>query len=181
MRLRCTLLLTKDPIIMTSLKPIILAAAAAVAVACVPNHNAGNAAQPTTAAAAHSPATAQQAAETIKAAIPEVTSLITITEDNDANNMIERTTGYVAATVLVDSRITEGCETSKPGIACGAGVEQWPDAAAAQKRADYLKTVLSSMPVLGTEYKTVKGNLLLRVSGKLKPSAAQAYQTTFTG
>jgi serine/threonine-protein kinase len=129
--------------------------------------------------AVRSPATAQQAAETIKAAVPEVTSLITITEDNDQNNMIGRTSGYVAATVLVDSRITEGCDTGKPGIVCGAGVEQWPDEAAAQRRADYIKTMLSSAPFLGSEYETVKGNLLLRVSGKLKPSAAQAYQAAF--
>jgi hypothetical protein len=39
----------------------------------------------------------------IKAAIPEV-SLVTITGDNDANNMVGRTTGYVAAAVIVDSR-----------------------------------------------------------------------------
>ena len=95
--------------------------------------------------------------------------------------MIGRVNGYIAATVLVDSRVTEGCDTGKPGIACGAGVEQWPDAVAAQRRADYLKTVLSSAPILGTEYESVKGSLLLLVSGKLKPSAAQAYQTAFTG
>jgi serine/threonine-protein kinase len=125
--------------------------------------------------------TAQSAAEAIRAAIPEVTSLIAITEDNDANNMIGRMNGYVAATVLVDSRITEGCEIGKPGIACGAGIEQWPDEAAAQRRADYIKAILSTAPVFGTEYETVKGNLLLRVNGKLKPSAAQAYQVAFTG
>ena len=46
---------------------------------------------------------------------------------------------------------------------CGAGVEQWPDAAAAQQRADYLKAVLSAAPILGTEYATLRRNLLLRV------------------
>jgi serine/threonine-protein kinase len=128
-----------------------------------------------------SPATAQSAAEAIRAAVPEVSNLIAITEHNDANNLIGRVNGYVAATVLVDSRITEGCEIAKPGIACGAGVEQWPDEAAARKRADYVKTVLSSAPVLGSEYQTVKGNLLLRMSGKLQPSVAKVYQTAFTG
>jgi hypothetical protein len=95
--------------------------------------------------------------------------------------MIGRVNGYIAATVLVDSRITEGCEVAKPGIACGAGIEQWPDDAAAQKRAEYIKTILSSAPILGTEYQALKGNLLLRVSGNLKPSAAEAYTTAFTG
>lgn len=168
------------------LRTIIMAAVAATAVACASSHNAGTAGPagpaaqpPTTAAAARSPVSAQQAAAKIKAAVPEVTSLIAITEDNDSNNMIGRVNGYVAATVLVDSR-TEECDTAKPGIICGAGVEQWPDEAAAQKRADYIKTMLSSAPILGTEYQTVKGNLLLRVSGKLKPSAAQAYQAAFS-
>jgi hypothetical protein len=137
---------------------------------------------PSAAAPASSgPAAAQSAAEAIRAAVPEVTSLIAITEDNEANHLLGRPNGYVAATVLVDSRITEGCEIGKPGVECGARVEQWPDQAAAQRRADYIQTMISAVPIIGTEYQTVKGNLLLRVSGKLKPSAAQAYQAAFTG
>ena len=136
---------------------------------------------PAAAPASSGPATAQSAAEAIRAAVPEVTSLIAITEDNEANHLLGRPNGYVAATVLVDSRITEGCEIGEPGVECGARVEQWPDQAAAQKRADYIKTMISAVPIIGTEYQTVKGNLLLRVSGKLKPSAAQAYQAAFTG
>jgi hypothetical protein len=123
--------------------------------------------------------TAQSEAERVMSAVPDVVRLFTITEDNDANNIIGRVNGYVAATVLIDSRITEGCDVAKPGIACGAGIEQWPDEAATQQRANYIKTLLSSAPILGTEYQTVKGNLLLRVSGKLKPSAAEAYQVAF--
>jgi hypothetical protein len=122
---------------------------------------------------------AQTAAERIQAAIPEV-SLITITGDNDANNMIGRSTGYVAATVIVDPRAGEECDHEKPGIVCGAGIEQWPDAAAAQQRADYLKTVLSAAPFLGTEYATLRDNLLLRVSGKLNPTVADQYKAAFT-
>jgi serine/threonine protein kinase, bacterial len=140
-------------------------------------------AESTPAASADTPVSAptpHDAAQNIKAAVPEVTSLIEITEDNDANNMIGRVNGYVAATVLVDSRITEGCELDTPGIACGAGIEQWPDGAAAQQRATYIKTLLSSAPILGTEYQTVKGNLVLRVSGQLKPSEAEAYERAFT-
>jgi hypothetical protein len=43
-----------------------------------------------------------------------------ITEDNDANNIIGRVNGYVAATVLVDSRITEGCEVAIQGNSSGS-------------------------------------------------------------
>jgi hypothetical protein len=39
---------------------------------------------------------------------------------------------------------------------------------------------MSSMPILGTEYATVRGNLILRVSGKLKPSDADQYKAAFT-
>jgi serine/threonine-protein kinase len=171
---------------MLSIRTLCFAVVLACAVGCGANGSGNDAApvQPGTTtestALAESP-TAESVAETINAAVPEVTSLIAITADNDANNMIGRVNGYVAATVLVDSRITEGCETAKPGIVCGAGIEQWPDEVAAQQRADYIKSLLSSAPILGTEYQTVKGNLLLRVSGKLKPSAADAYEAAFKG
>jgi hypothetical protein len=135
-----------------------------------------------TSTAAPAPTTAQGAAEAIKVAIPQITEIITITESNDFNNLIGRDNGYVAATVLVDPRAgTDECDLAKPGIACGAGVEQWPDAAAAQQRADYIKEMKSSMPILGTEYATLRDNLLLRVSGKLKPSEAEAYKAAFLG
>jgi hypothetical protein len=166
------------------LKPICFAVVVACAVACAPSHHdngGGSAPAVATKTAAPQPGgqmTAQTAAERIKAAIPEIT-LITITGDNDANNMIGRTTGYVAATVIVDPRAGEECDQSKPGIVCGAGIEQWPDDQAAQQRTDYLKAVLSSMPMLGTEYATVRGNLLLRVSGKLNPSVADQYKEAF--
>jgi hypothetical protein len=95
------------------LKPNCFALVVACAVACTPSHHdtGGSVATTTTTAAAPQRAeqmTAQTAAERIKAAIPEVT-LITITGDNDANNMIGRSTGYVAATVIIDPRAGEEC------------------------------------------------------------------------
>ena len=60
-------------------------------------------------------------------------------------------------------------------------IEQWPDQAAAQRRADYIQSMLKSMPMLGQEWNTVKGGLLLRVAGDLKPSEAKAYETAFAG
>ena len=150
--------------------------AAALASGCSATKNdAGNATAPT------APRTAQTAAEAIKAAIPEITALLPITEGNDANNMIGRSTGYVAATVLVDPRTGESCDQAKPSIACGAGVEQWPDAAAAKVRADYIEKIKSAAPILGTEYAILRNNLLLRIDGKLKPSVAEAYEAAFLG
>lgn len=124
------------------------------------------------------PATAESVAEAIGASIPEVTEVIEITEDNDPNNLIGRPNGYVAASVLVDSRLPR---CTDPGTDCGATIEQWPDEAAAQKRSDYIQAMLESMPMLGQEWNTVNGGLLLRVSGELKPSEAKAYETAFTG
>lgn len=124
------------------------------------------------------PATARSVAESIRGTIPEAVELIQVTEDNDPNNLIGRPNGYVAASVLVDSRLPR-CET--PGADCGAMIEQWPDQAAAQRRADYIQAMLREMPMLGQEWNTVKGALLLRVAGELKPSEAKAYESAFAG
>ena len=64
---------------------------------------------------------------------------------------------------------------------CGATVEQWPDAAAAQRRLDYIQGIRGAAPALGSEWTTRNGNLLLRVTGELPPSAAKAYEAAFTG
>jgi hypothetical protein len=36
---------------------------------------------------------------------------------------------------------------------------------------------MGATPILGTEYATLRGNLILRVSGKLNPSVADQYET----
>lgn len=122
------------------------------------------------------PATAQSVAESIRTMIPQVTDLIEVNEDNDPNNLIGRPNGYVEATVLVDSRLPK-CDTL--GADCGAMIEQWPDQAAAQSRADYIQAMRREMPMLGQEWDTVRGDLLLRVTGALKPSEAKAYESAF--
>lgn len=123
---------------------------------------------------------APDAAEAIKQAIPEITQLIPLTELNDDNNLIGRPNGYTAAVVLVDSRSKGLCDLARPGMVCGATVEQWPDAEAAQRRADYIQGIRNAAPALGSEWTTRNGNLLLRVSGELPPSAAKAYEAAFT-
>jgi len=136
-------------------------------------------APPTTSTSTATLVTAQSAAESIKAAVPEIQELIQLTENNDPNNLIGRPNGYEAATVLVDSRAE--CSLTEPGVDCGGTIEQWPDQNAAQRRADYIQGIRESSPALGSEWATVRGNLLLRVSGKLKPSEAQHYQAAFSG
>ena len=125
--------------------------------------------------------TAQDAAEAIKAAIPEITQLVALTEATDDNNLLGRPNGYSAAVVLIDPRSKGFCEPARPGADCGATVEQWPDQAAAQARADYIQTIQAAAPILGSEWTTVNGKLLLRVSGALMPSTAENYEKAFTG
>ncbi len=126
------------------------------------------------------PLTASDLADRLKTSIPEVVKMIEITEDNDPNNLIGRPNGYTTAFVIEDSRV--GCPESPDGsigVDCGAMVEQWPDHASAQARADYIQRVLKGAPMLGQEYDTVRGDVLLRVSGDLKPSEAERYKEVF--
>jgi hypothetical protein len=115
---------------------------------------------------------AAQVARTLIASIPSVTKLVTLTEDNDPNDLIGRPTGYTAAVVVFDKRVT--CSDGL-GADCGATVEQWPSAAAAKARSEYIQTVQQAAPMLGTEYHYLTGRVLVRVAGHLKPSQAKAY------
>lgn len=125
--------------------------------------------------------TAQEAAEAVKEAVPEVTQLAALTETNDGNGLLGRPNGYSAAVVLIDPRSKGLCEAAKPGVDCGATIEEWPDQTAAQRRADYLQAIHTAAPLFGSEWTTVNGNLLLRVTGELTPTAAKAYEKAFTG
>lgn len=120
--------------------------------------------------------TAGSASDALKAQIPSITKLVTITEENDPNDKIGRPNGYTAAVVLFDSRTkcTDGL-----GSSCGATIEQWPTPADAKARMDYIQGILKDSPMLGSEYDYLRGGLLLRVDGALKPSAAAAYKTAF--
>ena len=120
--------------------------------------------------------TAGSASEALKAQIPSITKLVTITEDNDPNDKIGRPNGYTAAVVLYDSRTK--CSDGL-GATCGATIEQWPTPADAKARMDYIQGILKDSPMLGSEYDYLRGSLLLRVDGALKPSAAAAYETAF--
>lgn len=119
---------------------------------------------------------AQGAALAIKAKVGSATKVVALTETTDGNHLLGRPNGYSAASVIYDSGAT--CPGS-PGASCGAMVEQWPTQADAQARSAYIQSILKRMPALGTEYDTVKGGLLLRVTGILPPSVAAGYKTAF--
>ena len=118
-------------------------------------------------------ATAQSAAEALKSAIPEITKIVEVNEDNDPNEgSLGRPNSYVAASVLYDSRLT--CPDL--GMDCGATIEQYPDQAGAQRRSTYLQAIRQG-GILGREWNTVKGPLLLRVAGDMTPAEAKQYET----
>lgn len=119
---------------------------------------------------------AHAAAEAIKAEVPEVTEIIDHTPESDSNGLLGRPNGYEAATVLVDSRA--GCPGG-PGVDCGAVIEQFSDESGARRRADYLQAIGKAAPMLANEWSVVKGDLLLRISGKLTPAQAKAYEKAF--
>lgn len=122
------------------------------------------------------PANATAIAKAIKAAVPQVIKVVTITEDNDPNNSIGRPTGYSSAAVLYDSRTK--CSDGL-GADCGATVEGWPTAAAAKARAKYIQKLQGATTLLGTEYDIVHGTYVLRVAGAIKPSKEKAFSAAF--
>lgn len=127
--------------------------------------------------AATPPKDAAKVANAIKKAVPRVTKVVKVTEDNDPNNLIGRPTGYVSAAIVYDSRTA--CSDGL-GADCGASIEQWPTKADAKTRSAYIEKLLKGSPILGSEYDIVRDGFLLRVAGKLKPSQEKAYALAFT-
>jgi hypothetical protein len=116
----------------------------------------------------------------IKAKFAAFTKVTKITEDNDGNDLIGRPNGYDAAAALFIGDSLDSCDTSDPiGVDCGAVIERWPDESAAKSRQDYIQGILKTAPMLGTEYDTVRGRLIFRVSGDVKPTDAAAYKAAF--
>jgi hypothetical protein len=106
-----------------------------------------------------------------------IKSLWTYTEDTDPNNLIGRPSGYTSATFAYDNRVPD-CK-AKPESMCGAQVEQFANEADAKRRFDYIGGIYKAAPILGTEYLTVEGSTLLRVTGELKPTVNRAYVAAF--
>jgi hypothetical protein len=152
---------------------------------CSSTSDSNGAATPTTAAAATPAATT--AAATIEAKAADAKAIIeqletaklglvnvaVQNEDTDPNNLIGRPNGY---TSRASADLPGGdTDADKYDTARGLVVEVFADAAAAKARADYIAGLQKSSPILGTEYHyfTKDGAGLVRVSGKIKPTAAK--------
>ncbi|MFT3877166.1 MAG: hypothetical protein QM708_12195 [Propioniciclava sp.] len=104
------------------------------------------------------------------------TKIVTITEDNDPNNLIGRPNGYKTAAVIYDS----GASCDQLGTSCGGTVEVFATEAEAKARSEYTQGVLKDAPMFGTEYHTLNGAALLRITGNIKPSVATGYADAFS-
>lgn len=123
-------------------------------------------------------AAAKDAAQRIEDGVSSVTKTVEITEDNDPNNDIGRPGSYQKATVFYDSR-TECDDAATVDVSCGAKIEVFENERAADNRQEYLEALVGSASGLITEYDYRDGNVLLRVSGNLKPSEAEEYEAAF--
>jgi hypothetical protein len=96
------------------------------------------------------------------------------TEDNDPNKLLGRPGGYTSAATLIDKSLP----CTDPGVDCGASIEVFATPEEATKRAEYIKS-LRTGGMLGTEYHTLIGSTLLRVTGELPPKTNTKYAAAF--
>jgi hypothetical protein len=100
-------------------------------------------------------------------------------ENTDPNNLLGRPNGYTSrASFDVTGGDRQG---NKATVDRGGVIEVFADATAAKTRADYIAALQKASPILGTEYHYLHGPVLVRVSGKVKPSVAAGFQAAVAG
>jgi hypothetical protein len=114
----------------------------------------------------------------LQAAGLPITDSVSITEDNDPNNLIGRPGQYTSKVVFADPRTGVALDKATPDNGSGGSVEVFADAAGAKTRSDYIQKALAALgPAAGTEYDYLTGSALVRVAGALRPSQAAQYET----
>ena len=109
--------------------------------------------------------------------LPSVSRVVRLTKDTDPEQLLGRPNGYDHGALFYDSRL----KCMSPGIECGALLEVWDDADEAKRRSAYIQALLDGVPMLGSEHHYLEGRMLLRVDGKLRPSAAKGYEAALQG
>ncbi|WP_433046138.1 hypothetical protein [Dactylosporangium sp. CS-033363] len=130
------------------------------------------------ASAAPSPAPvkvdAKAAAEALAAAGLPVTNVAAQDENTDPNNLLGRPGSYVSRASFDVAGGDKDAELY--GIDRGGVIEVFADAGTAQARSKYIQDTLKSLQMLGTEYHYLNGPVLVRVTGKVKPSVAKPFE-----
>ncbi|WP_207786162.1 hypothetical protein [Micromonospora globispora] len=94
-------------------------------------------------------------------------------EDTDPNNLLGRPNGYTSrASADLPGGDTTG---DKYSIDRGVVIEVFSSAGDANRRSTYIQGLLKNAPILGTEYhyRSSDGTVLVRVTGRVKPTAAK--------
>lgn len=99
---------------------------------------------------------------------------VTFDESTDPNKLLGRPGGYTSKAAFVDSRV-DAPWAEKGDVLLGGSVEVFPTSEAAQRRAEYVKTLAESSPIFA-EYTYVQGPVVLRVSKELAPKDAAEYE-----
>lgn len=150
--------------------------------------NSTTSAPTSSAAQSQTPSAANQDAsalyEALAAQIPQL-SLVTVYDaDTDPNDLLGRPGGYTSKVAFADAGVppAEVASEDPDAIARGGSIEVFPQPAQAQSRMDYIQALMQDAgiaAIAGTEYNYVQGGALLRVSGKLHPDLAAAYEQAF--
>ena len=98
------------------------------------------------------------------------------TAATDQNQLLGRPGGYTSAATIMDKRL----KCTDPATDCGATVEVFATPDQALARSQYIQGILAGGGILGTEYHTIAGSSLLRVTGQLTPEQAKVYADKFT-
>ncbi|MEU4712477.1 hypothetical protein AB0F73_02235 [Micromonospora purpureochromogenes] len=101
-------------------------------------------------------------------------------EDTDPNNLLGRPNGY---TSRASADLPGGdTQADKGSVDRGLAIEVFPTVKDADRRAAYIKQLQQGAPILGTEYhyRADGGRVLVRVSGKVKPSQAKKVEQVLT-
>ncbi|GAA2359318.1 hypothetical protein GCM10010170_053540 [Dactylosporangium salmoneum] len=122
---------------------------------------------------------AKAAVDALAAAGLPVSNVAAQDENTDPNNLLGRPGGYVSRASF---DVPGGDKDGKLyDIDRGGVVEVFADASAAQARSKYIQDVLKSMQMLGTEYDYLNGGVLVRITGKVKPSVAKPFEAAVAG
>lgn len=96
-------------------------------------------------------------------------------ENTDPNNLLGRPGGY---TSRASFDLAGGDTTADPYFVDRGGViEVYPTTAGAKARSEAIQGALQATQILGTEYHYLNGPVLVRITGRLKPTAAAPFGT----
>ncbi|AVT39620.1 hypothetical protein C6W10_27850 [Plantactinospora sp. BB1] len=110
-----------------------------------------------------------------------VTNIAAQNEDTDPNDLLGRPGGY---TSRASADVPGGDrDADKYGIDRGLVVEVFATAEDADARSKFIQKTLKEIQIMGTEYhyQPTDRRVLVRLTGKIKPSVAGKFEVTTTG